>query len=83
MLQLTETKIVDHNTPFFSLPLTCIAGSQGVLVRFNIAYKTNFGQQLRLVGNTDSLGQWDIERSVPMQWTQGDIWTADVSLPAK
>lgn len=41
---------------------------------------THFGEEVRLVGNVATLGQWDPSRAVPMQWTDGHIWLTGVEL---
>ncbi|XRB15059.1 CBM20 domain-containing protein [Pseudoscourfieldia marina] len=39
-----------------------------------------FGTQLRLVGSVPACGNWDPERGVEMEWTDGDVWTCDVCM---
>jgi hypothetical protein len=33
------------------------------------------------VGADDSLGNWDVEKSIAMSWNDGDMWTAQAELP--
>ena len=56
-------------------------GTEQVQVRFSIPYRCNFGQHVRIIGSAQQLGAWELEGALPMQWTEGDVWTADVSLP--
>ena len=53
-----------------------------VQVTFHLKYKVEFGQTLRLMGSVGELGDWDVKRGVALQWTNGDDWTAAVTLPA-
>lgn len=44
--------------------------------------QVNFGQSLVLVGSAEELGGWQLEHAPGMTWTEGDVWTATVELPA-
>lgn len=35
-----------------------------------------------MVGSTDTLGNWDPQRGVGMQWSEGDVWYVDLEVPA-
>lgn len=35
-----------------------------------------------LVGADEALGAWDLGRAPHMVWGEGDVWTAQVELPA-
>lgn len=35
-----------------------------------------------MVGSHPALGEWDIGRSAPLEWTMGDLWQGEVRLPA-
>lgn len=50
-------------------------------VTFEVVRHVEYGQTVTLVGNVDSLGNWDPEASVPMLWSEGDVWTAQLALP--
>eukprot|EP00775_Hariotina_reticulata_P002125 gene2125-2444_t len=54
----------------------------GTPVRFNIRLKVEFGQQLFVVGSCSSLGGWNIDNAVKLNWQEGHIWEASVELPA-
>ncbi|KAH8741237.1 starch binding domain containing proteinhypothetical protein plant origin [Cryptosporidium ryanae] len=49
-------------------------------IKFCVKYETRFGQELRVVGNIKELGDWDLEKSLPMTWTEGSFWTVSVKL---
>eukprot|EP00930_Biecheleria_cincta_P023306 TRINITY_DN16861_c0_g1_i2.p1 TRINITY_DN16861_c0_g1~~TRINITY_DN16861_c0_g1_i2.p1 ORF type:complete len:208 (-),score=42.10 TRINITY_DN16861_c0_g1_i2:55-588(-) len=51
------------------------------VVEFSLTYHTKFGQELCIVGSSAELGSWDLERRVPMSWTDGDVWVAKVEFP--
>ena len=50
------------------------------MLRFHLPYRCNFGQQLCIVGEVEQLGGWDVQRGVPMLWTEGDVWVAELEL---
>ncbi|CAL9121376.1 unnamed protein product [Musa textilis] len=52
-----------------------------VLVRFVLQMKCSFGQQFLLVGDDPMFGLWDPEKAVPLEWTSGHEWTAELDLP--
>jgi hypothetical protein len=50
--------------------------------RFTLHYETRLGEDLFLIGSHERLGAWAIECAAPMRWTEGNVWTGDVELPA-
>lgn len=54
--------------------------SSSRLVELAVEYTTVPGENLFVVGSAVELGEWNVKRSVPMQWTAGNIWTAKVNL---
>ncbi|KAK9811665.1 hypothetical protein WJX72_007965 [[Myrmecia] bisecta] len=72
-----------HRGPSASRPVCFAAGSGGqggVRVSFALPYRCNFGQHLCLVGSADPLGKWDVQSGVPMNWTDGDVWTVELDI---
>lgn len=51
-------------------------------VDFAVKYTTVPGEKLFVVGSSMELGAWDVNRSVPMEWRDGNIWTAKVAMNA-
>jgi hypothetical protein len=49
-------------------------------VKFSVTYTTVPGENLFVVGSSMELGAWDVSRSVPMQWTDGNVWVAKVDI---
>ncbi|KAF8056234.1 CAF1-7 [Scenedesmus sp. PABB004] len=54
----------------------------GTSVRFNIRVKVDFGQVLLVVGSCASLGSWNTDAAVRLNWQEGHVWEASVELPA-
>jgi len=50
-------------------------------VCFSVGYRTDWGQNLYVVGDLEELGGWSTEKAVKMGWTQGHVWTTKVTLP--
>ena len=42
-----------------------------------VTYKTEWGQEIGIVGNIPQLGNWNVEKALKMKWTNGHIWVAD------
>lgn len=61
---------------------TGLARSTMITIRFQVHYQTCLGQELLIGGSHQALGRWDSERAIQMMWTPGDIWLAEVELPA-
>lgn len=36
---------------------------------------------MRVVGNVEQLGGWEVANGVPMEWSEGHVWRAEVDLP--
>mmetsp|Transcript_49597 Transcript_49597/g.130869 ORF Transcript_49597/g.130869 Transcript_49597/m.130869 type:complete len:171 (+) Transcript_49597:84-596(+) len=51
-------------------------------VRFSVKYNTCFGQELCLIGSCPEIGAWHLDRSMPMCWTEGNIWVVKVDFPS-
>ncbi len=51
-----------------------------VPVTFKLQYRCNFGQNMCITGVATTLGSWDVEQAVPLEWTDGDVWSASVKL---
>jgi hypothetical protein len=40
-----------------------------------------YGNSLMICGSTPALGEWQLDRAVPMQWTDWDNWEASLLVP--
>jgi hypothetical protein len=49
-------------------------------VQFAVKYTTVPGEKMFIIGSSMELGSWDISRSVPMEWTDGNVWVAKVNI---
>ena len=38
----------------------------------------HFGERLYVVGNHPILGDWNVDEAIPMDWSEGHIWTTEV-----
>ncbi len=52
------------------------------MINFNIEYKTHFGQQLYVAGSIPELGEWDYFRALPMAYSDGGNWKANIKTPS-
>lgn len=50
-------------------------------VSFTLPHHVEFGQEICVVGEADTLGKWDATAAVPLNWNDGDIWTVEAELP--
>lgn len=55
--------------------------AQSLRIRFSVPYRCNFGNHLRVIGNVDTIGSWNVEKALRMDWTDGDLWIAEAELP--
>lgn len=65
------------DTLFFMQSVLC-----SLFVQFHVRYKTEFGQEVYLVGNCNALGNWDVLSGVRLKWGPGHVWEGSVELPA-
>jgi hypothetical protein len=50
---------------------------------FLIHYNTRFGEELRVCGSIEELGNWNILNAPKMTWSKGNRWTLIIDLPPK
>ena len=55
--------------------------SASMPVKFKVGHATQFGETIKIVGGVDALGNWDVSRALNLEWSEDDIWIADVGLP--
>ncbi|KAK9168165.1 hypothetical protein Syun_000305 [Stephania yunnanensis] len=55
--------------------------SSNARVRFKLYKECQFGEQFFMVGDDASLGVWDPENAIPLEWSDGHIWTAELDVP--
>lgn len=49
-----------------------------VKVKFELQRECHFGQQFKVVGGDSQFGDWDPSAAVPLSWSEGHLWTAEV-----
>ncbi|KAM5583280.1 hypothetical protein ABKV19_003269 [Rosa sericea] len=57
------------------------APSKTVHVQFQLHKKCRFGDNFLLVGNEPIIGQWNPSSAIPLNWSDGNIWTVDLDIP--
>ncbi|KAL6138859.1 hypothetical protein ACLB2K_064138 [Fragaria x ananassa] len=50
-------------------------------VKFQLQKECSFGQQFLIVGDDPILGSWDPERAIPMDWSDGNVWSVELDIP--
>ncbi|KAL9150527.1 hypothetical protein ABFS82_12G173500 [Erythranthe guttata] len=51
-------------------------------VRFKLHKECEFGQQFLIVGDDPIIGLWDPSEGVPLNWSDGHLWTAEMDIPS-
>ncbi|KAI3992633.1 hypothetical protein MKX01_007955 [Papaver californicum] len=52
-----------------------------VRVKFQLIKMCLFGQQFLVVGDDAIFGVWDPSNAIPLKWSQGHLWTAELDVP--
>ncbi|KAL3826101.1 hypothetical protein ACJIZ3_022130 [Penstemon smallii] len=52
-----------------------------VQVRFNLQKQCDFGQHFLIVGDHPIIGSWKSSDGVPLNWSEGHVWTVDLDMP--
>lgn len=60
---------------------TLAPNANAVQVSFFVPFQTKFGESLRIVGADECVGSWNVDAAPLLQWSEGDIWTATISVP--
>ncbi|KAK4432292.1 hypothetical protein Salat_0991300 [Sesamum alatum] len=55
---------------------------RNVHIRFKLQKQCAFGQQFLVVGDDPVLGLWDTSDAVPLNWSDGHVWIADIEIPS-
>ncbi|KAJ7964168.1 Phosphoglucan, water dikinase, chloroplastic-like protein [Quillaja saponaria] len=56
--------------------------SNFVHVKFQLQKECWFGEQFFVVGNDPAIGLWNPTRAIPLNWSEGDIWSVELDIPA-
>ncbi|XAR68831.1 Glucan 1,4-alpha-glucosidase [Bertholletia excelsa] len=60
---------------------TQIQDTKTARVKFQLRKKCAFGEQFYIVGDDPVLGSWDPIKAVPLDWSEGHIWTVEMDVP--
>ncbi len=44
-------------------------------------HQVDFGAVLKAVGSGPALGDWDVKKGIPLVWSEGNVWSATLSVP--
>lgn len=55
--------------------------SKTVHVRFQLQKECLFGEQFLIVGDDPMFGLWDPTSAIPLNWSDGHVWTAELDIP--
>ncbi|KAF7119597.1 hypothetical protein RHSIM_Rhsim13G0070300 [Rhododendron simsii] len=58
-----------------------IEPSKTVHVKFQLQQECLFGEQFLLVGDDPMLGSWNPSNAIPLNWSDGHLWTVELDLP--
>eukprot|EP01018_Ginkgo_biloba_P016362 Gb_41004 [translate_table: standard] len=78
-----ETNTGDRHETAVPEDTTHSLNEQGPLVQvqFVLEKKCRFGQQFYVIGDDPQFGTWDPKAALPLEWSEGDIWTKEVDVP--
>ena len=43
-------------------------------IKFQMTYQTQMGQELGVIGSFKELGEWNQDKALKMEWTNGNVW---------
>ncbi|KAL3536504.1 hypothetical protein ACH5RR_004965 [Cinchona calisaya] len=52
-----------------------------VHVKFQLQKECSFGQQFLMVGDDPMFGFWDPSNAIPLNWSEGHVWTVEMDIP--
>jgi len=47
-------------------------------VKFQMHRNCSYGEQFLVVGNDPMFGSWNPAKAIPMNWSEGHVWTAEM-----
>eukprot|EP00951_Prasinocladus_malaysianus_P029440 scaffold271917_cov47-Prasinocladus_malaysianus.AAC.1 len=62
--------------------MTVASAQQVTSVHITVQKEVPFGQSVKVIGGHPNLGEWNLDNALPMEWSEGNVWRADVDLPA-
>uniref|UniRef100_A0A0D6QWY9 CBM20 domain-containing protein n=1 Tax=Araucaria cunninghamii TaxID=56994 RepID=A0A0D6QWY9_ARACU len=73
--------VLERNIPDELESLNFEQGLPLVKVKFVLQKKCKFGQQFSVVGDDPQFGTWEPKAAIPLEWSEGDVWTTEVDVP--
>ncbi|KAK3015512.1 hypothetical protein RJ639_005394 [Escallonia herrerae] len=55
--------------------------AKAVHVKFQLERECSFGQHFHIVGDDPMFGSWDPTDAIPLNWSDGHVWTAELDVP--
>ncbi|CAG9319344.1 unnamed protein product [Blepharisma stoltei] len=49
-------------------------------ISFRLLYRAKIGENLRVVGNSEKLGNWDFNKGLKLEWTRGHNWIGRIEI---
>ena len=59
---------------------TAAVTDNGKSVDFRVHMECEFGDGVLVCGSTDQLGNWNTDHALRLEWSEGDVWTANTSM---
>lgn len=79
--EMSSEDILMHTTPADLKTSHEEQGQPLVKVKFVLQKKCKFGQQFAVVGDDPQFGIWSPKEALPLEWSEGDVWTTEVDVP--
>jgi hypothetical protein len=57
------------------------SSSNEVRVAILVNHRVGWGERIAITGQDKVLGSWQPGESLPLSWSEGDVWRAEVGLP--
>ncbi|KAK6943519.1 Carbohydrate binding module family 20 [Dillenia turbinata] len=76
---LSEVALEDEKTATLEEPCQLKTAN----VKFQLRKKCMFGEQFLVVGDDPVLGLWDPEGAIPLEWSDGHLWTLELDIPTE
>ena len=48
-------------------------------IKFQMTYQTQMGQELGVIGSFKELGEWNQDKALKMEWTNGNVWVKTIN----
>ncbi|KAI3848462.1 hypothetical protein MKX03_031729 [Papaver bracteatum] len=69
------------NTADTEFPSQETLQTKTVKVSFQLIQECSYGQEFLVVGDDPILGAWDPSSAMPLKWSEGNLWKAELDVP--